>query len=221
MKEHGVIFDMDGVLIESTEAHYESWALLAAEIGTPWPRDLFDSTFGMHNRQIIPLWLGEETDAAEIDRCSNRKEAFFREVIKKTPDAVKALPGACELVRELHGAGVALAIGSSAPSLNVNLILDLLKVRELFQAFSTGDRVRHGKPHPEVFLTAISELGLKASDCVVIEDAPQGVEAALAAGAGAIAVTTTRKAEEFSHAHLVVDSLTELNALRIQNLIAN
>jgi beta-phosphoglucomutase family hydrolase len=215
--QYGVIFDMDGVLVESTESHFVSWTQLGTDIGTPFPRDLFDRTFGMHNRQILPLWLGEGLDSAENDRLSAHKEALYREAVA---DSIEALPGARELVRALHDDGFALAVGSSAPRANVELVLRQLDLESCFQTLSTGDEVEHGKPHPEVFLKAIDGLGLEAQKCVVFEDAPQGVEAALAAGAYAIGVASTRPGEELAGAHVVVSSLKTLGTEDVRQLLA-
>ncbi len=114
----------------------------------------------------------------------------------------------------------ALAVGSSGPSPNVELILKFLGAADKFTALSTGDEVRHGKPDPEVFLIAARKLGLPPDQCVVIEDAPQGVKAGLAAGAKVIAVTSTKPREELQEAHLVVDSLAELSAERLRELLS-
>ncbi len=212
----GVIFDMDGVLVDSSEAHFAAWSRLGEEIGVPHPRAIFESTFGMHNRQIIPLWVGDRIGADEVERLSDRKEAMYRDVAAGT---LKPLDGVVDLIRSLAGAGFALAIGSSGPRPNVDLVLGILGVRELFQALSTGEEVRHGKPDPEVFLKAASKLGLPPSHCAVIEDAPQGVQAGLAAGARVIAVASTRPAAELTAAHLVVASLRELDPSRVREVI--
>ncbi len=212
----GVIFDMDGVLIESREAHYASWCRLGEELGTPCPRQIFDDTFGMHNRQIIPLWVEGKPSEQEIDRLSARKEELFRSVAAQR---VEVLPGARELIADLTARGWALAIGSSAPAANVELVLDLLGVRDCFHALSTGDEVTRGKPHPDVFLIAARKLGLPPRRCIVIEDAPQGVEAAIAAGAQVVAVTTTKTRQELQRADSVVGSLLDLSADTLLRLV--
>ena len=97
-RQLGVIFDMDGVLVDSTEAHYEAWCGLAREIGVPCTRDIFESTFGMHNLQIIPLWLQRELADEELDRLSRRKEEIYREV---APGSITVLPGVGELIEAL------------------------------------------------------------------------------------------------------------------------
>jgi beta-phosphoglucomutase family hydrolase len=212
----GVIFDMDGVLVDSKEAHYQAWKRLGEEIDVPCPRDVFERTFGMHNNQIIPIWLGDELQLAEVERLSRRKEEVFREVASGN---VMPLEGVVDLVKSLHDNGFSLAVGSSGPLPNVELVLDLLGVRELFSALSTGDEVHHGKPHPEVFLIAARKLGISPERCVVIEDAPQGVEAARAAGAIAVAVTSTRPAADLQEADLVVPSLNDLTAAQLGELV--
>ena len=212
----GVIFDMDGVLVDSADAHYESWCLMGKELGKVHTREFFERTFGMHNREIIPLWLGDVLPRDEVDRLSDHKEALYRQVAatKLTP-----LDGAVDLLESLAQDGFLLAIGSSGPRPNVELMLDVLGVRRFFSAFSTGDEVREGKPHPEVFLNAARKLGLPPRDCAVVEDAPQGIQAGLAAGARVIAVTSTRTPAELRAAHLVVDSLRELDPRRIRALL--
>jgi beta-phosphoglucomutase len=213
----GAIFDMDGVLIDSTEAHFAAWSRLGDEVGVPMRREIFEGTFGMHNRQILPLWLGDHLESAEIERLSERKEAMFR---KEAPSSVRALDGAVELVEQLDNAGFALAVGSSGPRANVELILDLLGVRARFDALATGDDVHHGKPDPEVFLTAAARLSLPPGSCAVIEDAPQGIQAGLRAGCRVIAVASTRPRSELGAAHLVVESLREVRAGAVQSLLA-
>jgi len=208
---------MDGVLVDSTEAHYAAWCGLAGEIGVTCSRDIFESTFGMHNRQIIPLWLARELPDEELDRLSRRKEEIYREV---APSSITALPGVRELIDVLaRERDFALAVGSSGPRPNIELVLDLLGAADKFAALSTGDEVRHGKPDPEVFLIAARKLGLPPRRCAVIEDAPQGVKAGIAAGAKVVAVTSTKPAEELREAHLVVDALSEIGPDILRRLI--
>jgi len=212
----GAVFDVDGVLVDSAECHYRAWSRLGAELGVPHPREVFESTFGMHNRQIIPLWLGDRALAEDIDALGARKESYYRE---EAAHSLEPLPGVLALIDDLASAGFLLAVGSSAPRANVELVLDVLGVRGRFQALSTGDDVRHGKPHPEVFDKAIARLGTAPERSVVIEDAPQGIEAGLAAGARVIAVASSRPIRELSRAHLAVESLELLDAERVRRLI--
>ena len=214
--ELGAIFDVDGVLVDSAECHYRAWSRLGTDLGVPHPREVFERTFGMHNRQIIPIWLGDRAGSEDIEALGARKESYYRE---EAAGSLEPLPGVIDLIDDLASAGFRLAVGSSAPRANVELVLDVLRVRGRFQALSTGDDVRHGKPHPEVFEKAIARLGTAPQRSVVIEDAPQGIEAGLAAGARVIAVASSRPILELSRAHLAVESLELLDAERVRRLI--
>lgn len=214
----GAIFDVDGVLVDSKEAHFVAWCRLAEEVGKPHPRDFFERTFGMHNREIIRAWLGPETPSDQVERLSAWKEAKYREVAAA---ALEPLDGAPDLVRALAADGFRLAVGSSGPPENIALALRVLGLEEAFHAVSSGRDVSEGKPHPEVFLKAAAKLGLPPSRCVVFEDAPQGVEAGLRAGARVIAVASTREALELRGAHLVVRSLREIDPARVRSLFSS
>ena len=213
---YGAIFDMDGVLVDSGDAHRASWMQLGEEIGVAFTPEFFVQTFGMHNNQIIPLWLGAVT-ADKVERLALRKEVLYRAA---APDVVRPLPGAVSLVRALRAAGWRLAVASSGPRANVALIVRLLALEDAFDALITGDDVREGKPHPEVFEKAICAVDLPASSCVVIEDAPQGVSAGLAAGAAVLAVTSSRPSSELAGAHRVVASLEGVTLDTLHALIA-
>jgi beta-phosphoglucomutase len=213
----GIIFDMDGVLIDSAEAHFHAWHTLGQEIGVPHTREFFNSTFGMHNNQIMPAWLGQDLPEAESQRLAARKETLFREVVSKH---LVPLPGATEFVTAAHEAGFLCAVGSSGPRKNVETALDLLGIRQLFHHLSTGDDVQEGKPHPEVFLKAAQGLGLPPFRAVVIEDAPQGVAAGLAAGCRVIGLTTSRPADDLCGAHLLASSLAALSMAQVERLLA-
>ncbi len=185
----GCIFDMDGVLIDSYRAHFESWRMIAEQEGLKITEPQFAKTFGRTSREIIAALWGERTcDEAKIAELDRRKEAAFRNLIR---DAFPIMPGAVELLDRLHAEGFLLAIGSSGPPENVALTLDRLGRPTLFSAVVTGMDVTRGKPNPEVFLLAAERLGLPPGRCVVVEDAPAGVEAAHAAGAKAVGLAST------------------------------
>jgi beta-phosphoglucomutase family hydrolase len=211
----GVIFDMDGVLVDSSQTHYQAWSQLGALHGRPFSQDLFERTFGMHNTQIMPLWLGAETSEEKLQLLADEKEELYRALAR---ESIAPLDGVTELVHGLVAAGARLAVGSSGPYANVSLILEILGLRDCFHALSTGDDVSHGKPHPEVFLKAAERLQLSPNRCVVIEDAPQGIEAARAAGMAVIAVTSSRPADLLP-ADIVVDSLARLTIAQIEGLL--
>lgn len=209
-----VLFDMDGVLVDSSDIHFRAWATLGEEIGTPHTREFFDQTFGMHNAQIFPLWI-PDLPVEEARRLADRKEVLYRALAR---ESLEPLPGVVDLLKDLRSENVKMAVGSSGPRANVALILELLGISSYFDFLSTGDDVSHGKPHPEVFLKAAAGLNAPASECVVIEDAPQGIEAARRAGMKVLAVTSSRPASELP-ADKVVDTLADVRAQTLRMLL--
>jgi beta-phosphoglucomutase family hydrolase len=200
-----VLWDLDGVLVDSTRFHYEAYRKLLAESGRDIGFDEFRNLIGLRNEAILRRLLGE-LPPDEMERLADRKEELFRELIA---GKVEAPPGATDLARRLGGAGVPMAIVSSTPRANIELILGSLGLAEAFAAVVGAEDARHGKPHPEGFLAAAERLGIAPANCVVLEDAPEGIEGAKAAGMRCIGVTTTRPAERLNEADLVVERLDD------------
>jgi len=215
----GVIFDMDGVLVDSYRAHWESWQFMAHELDKGLTEEQFVSTFGRTSREIIAEhWGADCLSADEIADFDRRKEALYRQIVHRN---FPAMDGAIELLRDLHAARMRLAVGSSGPPENVALAVERLGAEQYFHALVTGKDVTKGKPDPQVFLIAAKRLGVPPEKCAVVEDAPVGISAANAAKMASIAlVSTGHTPESVSHALLVVRSLRELSAARIVGLIA-
>lgn len=213
-----VVWDLDGVIVNSGEAHNASWVDMAREFGLPYDPDKdFRAIFGRHNTDIIGSLWGI-TDPDQVQRMADTKEtAFRREAIH-----LKPLPGVTNLVKSLKSAGWKQAIGSSAPLANITVLLEVAGLAQYMNAISSGDDVKEGKPNPQVFLIAFQRLGVDPRFGVVIEDAPVGVQAAKRAGAACLAVTNTqtREALEQAGADLVVDSLEEVSAATLEQMIS-
>lgn len=206
MTRGAVIWDMDGVLADSGPLHLEAWRRLASERGRGLTDEEFRQTFGMRNDEIVTRLFGDLPPAC-ASLLAERKEGYFREAARAH---LEARAGARRLLTELGNMGFLQALASSAPTANVELVLDTLGLRDSFQAVVTGADVRKGKPNPEVFLLAADRLGVPPERCVVVEDAVVGVQAAKAANMRCIAVTSTNTRQELRQADLVVDSLDEL-----------
>jgi len=202
-----VLFDLDGVIVDSKEAHFLAFRQLGEEVGYPCTRETFTHIFGMHNNEIFPFLFGHPLPQTRITELADRKEAIVREIMR---GHVQALPGARALVHALRDAGFHLAIGTSTPLANVELILGELGQREYFQVIVSAEDVTEGKPNPQVFLLGAERLGVSPDRCVVIEDAVAGVQAARNGGMKALAVTTNHSREALSKAERVVDSLEEV-----------
>jgi beta-phosphoglucomutase family hydrolase len=218
MANYAVIFDVDGVLTDSYDSHFLSWQRMFGEVGVTFTDEQFRSTFGRTNRDIFAeLYPGEMTEERSR-QLGDRKEVLYREIVS---DSFKPLPGAVELIDALDAAGFKLAVGSSGPPENIALTLEKLGRADRFAAAVTGADVTRGKPDPQVFLLAAERLGVPPERCAVIEDAPQGIEAANRAEMTSIALTGTTTRQNLAHAKLTIDSLDELTPQRIASLIDN
>jgi len=214
----GAIFDWDGVIIDSSKHHEESWERLAREISKTLPNGHFKRGFGMKNEFIIPKILAWSEDAAEIERLSLRKEMLYRAVVKER--GIVALPGVEPWLRTLGDAGVPCVIGSSTHRENIETTLELTGLRDCFSAIVSAEDVMHGKPHPEVFLKSAQKIGRSPEQCVVFEDAHVGIEAARNAGMRVIAVATTNPLAELTDADLAVERLDQLRIEQIEKWFA-
>jgi beta-phosphoglucomutase len=214
-----VIFDFDGVILDSGDFHLRAWQEWAkvAGITKPLTEEWFQSTFGMRNHEIFPDLFERELSPGESEHHNDWKESMFREMAR---GKLKALPGAQALIEHLHESGIGIAIGTATPSENLEMLLRELHLADFFEVKITAADVKKGKPDPEVFLLGAKGLGIEPKHCVVIEDAAAGIEAANQAGMFSIAVTTTREAEHLAHADLILDSLEEVNLEKMQKAFA-
>ena len=210
MEPRAVIFDMDGVLIDSLEAHFRSWNRMLEQHGLSMSRQEFTAGFGRTSREIIAEnWPEQAVDSETIGQWDDQKEAAFREILR---ESFPAMDGAQQLITRLDEAGFRLAVGSSGPRENVQAAMENLPGAQRFSAVVTGNDVSRGKPHPEVFLKAAERLGVEPGRCAVVEDAVAGLQAATAAGMVAIGLTgTTERQALDSQADVVVESLHDLS----------
>ncbi len=204
----GVIFDLDGVLVDTGWAHRQAWYDLAGKEGLAMTDEFFRRTFGMQNAAILPM-LRPGIPTGEMERLSDWKEQRYRDLVQEHLQLAK---GAEALLKDLKRHGFRLAIGSSAPPENLDIFWAQLSLGNYFDARVTKEEITESKPSPETFLKAAQKLGLRPACCAVVEDAVQGVQAARAAGMPVVAVTTTRSREDLAQADRVVDCLSDLKA---------
>lgn len=209
-----VIWDLDGVVIDSEEDHKKAWQRLARETGVEFSDEQFAATFGRRNDDIVPAIWGV-VSAEELQKLADRKEAYYRDYVRST---AAFLSGSQELMSALHNTGYPQALGSSAPIANIELVKEVLGLDRYINAFVSGETVPHGKPAPDIFLKAAKELGMEPAHCLVIEDAVAGIAAARAGGMYSIAVAYSRELPGLQVATLVVKDLTEVTVERIQHL---
>ncbi len=215
----GAIFDWDGVIVDSSKQHEESWERLAREIGKSLPENHFQRSFGMKNEAIIPELLEWSRNPEEIRRLSLRKETLYREIV--LGKGIAPLPGVTEFLRRLSTAGIPCIIGSSTQRLNITTSLDVLGLTRYFTDYVTAEDVSRGKPDPEVFLKCADRIGVAASESVVFEDAHVGIDAARNAGMKVIALATTHPRATLGKADRVIDRLDELQVNDLEELLTS
>ena len=199
-----VIWDMDGVIAGTASYHLKAWQHVFQKRGVSFTKIDFKRKFGQRNDTIIKAVLGGDLPVNEVDDIVDEKERDFRQLISRN---IRPLPGAIDLMKSLRENGFSLALASSAPIENVQLVLKDLGIINCFGAIVWGREVAEGKPSPQGFLLAAKKLGVAPANCVVIEDAVAGVTAAKRAGMRCIAVTNTNSRETLAEADFVVDTL--------------
>jgi len=211
----GVLWDLDGTLVDSEEFHWLSWRDIMRAEGMELSYPQFLASFGQRNDRILTAWLGPEVDRVRMQRIGDDKEAEYRRLVET--HGLQPLPGAREWLVKLRQAGWKQSIASSAPRLNAETMLRVLELTDYLDAIVAAEDVTMGKPDPQVFLTAAAKLGLSPARCVVVEDAAAGIEGARRGGMKSIGVTKngTLDADVFvrSLADLPDDAFDRLLAL--------
>jgi beta-phosphoglucomutase family hydrolase len=182
----GVVFDLDGTLVDNISFHFEAFRALAARLGLVMDEATFQSFNGLKNEDIFPRFLGRSLTRAEIEALSDEKEETYRALYR--PKLI-AHHGAQELLDRLRAANVKLAVASSAPPANRAMVLSGLGWDARFDAVVASEGLR-GKPAPDIFLAAAERLGVAPDACIAFEDAANGIQAAAAAGMIVVGVTT-------------------------------
>ena len=186
-----VHWDMDGTLVDSAQLHWISLRDTKAKEGLPVTREQFLSSFGQRNDSILSDWLGAEGSPERIHRISSAKEELYRKLVRTK--GIRPLPGVKTWLRRLSNRGWLQAIASAAPRPNVEAVLEAISAARYFQGIVSAEDVHHGKPDPEVYLTAASRVGASPEQCIVVEDAPAGLEGAHRAGMRSIGVSRDGK----------------------------
>jgi len=205
-----VIFDMDGVIVDSESRHASAFFQVVEEIGYGSNHGIvFADYVGRTDRDVWEDFLARHRPPHQLDELLERKHAKMLEFLRRDQPL---FPGMYELVEQLSASyQLGLASGSERPL--VEAVLDLRTLRRFFSVTISGSDIHRGKPAPDIFLRAAKELGVAPEHCVVIEDSKPGVAAGLAAGMTVIAITNTHSREELAHAHYVVGAYDEIAKL--------
>src|SRR5262245_792426 len=209
----GVLWDLDGTLVDSGDFHFQSWQVVMAREGMALSRETFQQSFGQKNDRILRDWLGPSVAPDKIRQVGDDKEAEYRRLARA--HGLTPLPGAREWVARLRRDGWRQAIASSAPRENIDVMLDLIGLGGAFEVIVSAEDVTRGKPDPQVFLTAAERLDVRPPRAVVVEDAEAGVEAARRAGMKCIGVARSGGLE----ADICVKTLDALSSDAFDQLI--
>lgn len=181
-----VLWDLDGTLIDSADYHWQAWQAELLQHGYSLREEEFASCFGKRNDTILRMWLRPDLPDVEIARISESKEARYR--VHLRAGGLALLPGVENWLQRLKRAGWRQAIATMTGIANLEAILEVVAMRQYFQAFATAEDAARGKPEPDIFLHAAQRLGVPPERCIVVEDSPAGIEAARRAGMRCIAV---------------------------------
>lgn len=208
------LFDNDGVLIDSSELHWESWRrLMQEEPRLEMTKEAFARTFGKRNDLILKE-LAPHISPETSKKLAERKEEIFRECAR---GKVELLPGMEEFLQTVQNAKIPHIIASSTPTKNLEMFLSSTVLGKYFEHFVSAEEVAHGKPFPDIFIAAAEHLGFAPHECIVIEDAPSGIEAGKAAGCFVVALETTHAKERLSNYDLIYPSAADLDLQEILN----
>ena len=199
-----VLWDLDGTLVDSEEFHWLSWRDTMRAEGVELTYPQFLASFGQRNDRIVPAWLGPGVEVARMNRIGEEKEAEYRRLAET--HGLRPLAGAVDWLSALKTAGWKQSIASSAPRVNVEMMLRVSGITGYFDAFASAEDVTIGKPDPQIFLRAAAKLDVPPARCIVVEDAAAGVEGAKRGGMRCIGVTKNGRLD----ADVFVESLTDL-----------
>lgn len=216
-----VLWDMDGTLVDTAKLHFDAWVLACQALGREFTAEDFRLTFGRRNPEIYDYLFPGKPNPEASDRLGLEKELLYRAEAKR--QGISLLPGVGELIQDLARSGAKQGIGSSAPRGNLDLILELTGIGPFMGAIVGQEDTSRGKPDPEVFLVGAQRLGLSPHQCVVVEDAVAGVQAAKAAGMKAVGVTFVghhpAEALKAAGADLLLEDLSQTSVDQLFDLV--
>jgi len=216
MKLEAVIWDMDGVMLDSRLIHFKAFRAIFKKHEIKVYKERLQRCFGMTNQQVIKFMVDQPISKELTDRIGREKDVLFQSIIR---DQAVFLPGVKKWMEAFKQNGIRQALASSGSQGNINAILTALTAETYFDEIVSGDGLP-GKPDPFVFLKAADRLGKLPVNCLVIEDAVVGVQAAKTAGMKCIAVTTYNPAEKLTDADVVLGNLAELTTGHVQMLFS-
>ena len=215
--EMGIIFDMDGVIVDSNPYHERAWRQFCKSHKIKLTdKELHQYIFGRIAKDTVDYIFKKDHSMEEVYRYVDEKERIYRKMYAKK---IKLLEGLDAFLREMKKMGIPLAIATSAPKDNVNFLFKHLPIRDFFRFVLDETDIKKGKPDPEIYDKAIGRLGIPPWKCIVFEDSFSGVQSALTAGAQVIGVATTHRPEKFDRISMVIENFRDLHFKNLLTII--
>ncbi len=203
------IFDMDGVIVDSNPTHTIALRRFCQQHGHfLTDEELKAKVYGRANKNWLPEIFGDRLTPEQYKKLADEKEALFRELFAPI---IQPLPGLIQFLERLQQHQIPMALASSAPPQNVQFTLEKTGTSKYFRIVFDETSIQHGKPHPEIYLKAAAQLGMRTDRCVVFEDSLAGITAAIRAGCRVIGVTTTHPRTELTGTDWVIDNFEGLD----------
>lgn len=204
----GIIFDMDGTIINSTYCDYLAWKKLLEEFGIHLEYDEYIGILGIKGAEVLKSKIPSLSEE-EIHNLLKKKLVLFKEIATET--GINAIPFVKEFILDLKKEGLPIGLASSSRREKINFVLSPTGLLEMFDVIVSGEDVKNGKPHPDIFLTATNSLNLLPEEVIIFEDAAIGVKAARNANIRCVAITTTTPPEQLTDADFVINSYKDIS----------
>ncbi len=206
-----VIFDMDGTMVDNTPFHKKAWIEFCRRHGIDLTEEEFhEKISGKRNDAILEFLFGRKVEGQEYIELDEQKESIYRELYLPH---LKEVPGLKEFLKKLASEEFKIGVATTSPYKNRTLVLETLELHKFFAVIVGGEDTRHGKPHPEIYLTAAGKLGVNPKKCLAFEDTPSGVKSAKSAGMTVVGVLTAHTKEELNEADYFIKDFTEIEII--------
>lgn len=214
-KNIAVIFDMDGTIVNNMDYHKIAWKKFLEKKSIDYDFQKFVKHFGKTNRDLLIMLYGNDLTEKQIFDLAEEKEALYREIYKKD---IKPAPGLTDLLKRLQKENIKTAVGTSAPTSNVEFVLEYTKIRKYFDVIVDESMVQKGKPDPAIYLKCAEELEINPTSCLVFEDSKTGIEAGIRAKMNVVGLTTMHSSDYFSGVKLAINDFREISIEKIIEL---
>lgn len=212
----GLIFDMDGTMVDNMMVHHEAWQRKLASLGIEMSMAEVKEHIHGVNEEILERLFGNRFTPEERKKIAWEKELEYREIFA---DRLQLIHGLDLFLAETHQAGIAMAIGTAAPPENVDFVLDRLNLRSYFTGIIHARHVSKGKPDPETFVMAAQTIGIPVRNCLVFEDSLAGAQTARNAGCQAVIVTSTHAREEFQEFDHILKFINDFSEITLKEIL--